>query len=252
MVDGKKMSASVGNVVYPDEWLKVSNPETLRLLFLKDPMRVRDFKWELIPRLEEELLNLEKIYYGEKKPKNEREKINLITLFKLVQTKKLPEKILFKVPYDFVCMLVQITPEDGMVDRITRMLEKTYKRKFTEEEKLILKQTIEKAHEWVKNYAPENMKIKILEKLTDDAKNKLSPKQIEALKRLSEFISDTVSDDEIKSKISSIAEELKIPPQQIFEAAYLVLLGKEFGPRLIPFIQSLDKSFVRKRFSELT
>jgi len=37
--------------------------------------------------------------------------------------------------------------------------------------------------------------------------------------------------------------------KEVFQAAYLTLLGRPYGPRLIPFIQSLDKKFVVKRFT---
>jgi lysyl-tRNA synthetase class 1 len=40
-----------------------------------------------------------------------------------------------------------------------------------------------------------------------------------------------------------------LKPPEVFAAAYKVLIGKERGPRLIPFIQALDKDFVIKRFA---
>lgn len=252
VVDGKKMSASVGNVVYPADWLKVATPELLRLLFLKDPMRVRDFKWQDVPRLMEEHERLEEVYYGEKNVKSEREKSNLTRLFELVQLKPLPKEKPFRISFAFACMLVQILPKENRIERTLEILRKTqHVKEFSEEEKALLEETLQKAENWVNSYAPESMKIKPLEITPEDIKSKLSEEQKVALKELGEFLKKDRTDEEIREGIARISEKLKIPTPKIFEAAYLVLIGKNFGPRLVPFIQTLNKNFVVKKFTEL-
>jgi lysyl-tRNA synthetase class 1 len=96
IIDGQKMSASLGNVVYPHEWLRIAPPELLRLLYLKDPMRVRDFKWQDVPRMFDERDELERIYYGKKKIRNERDRVTLSRLFEMIQTKP-PQNLLKKL-----------------------------------------------------------------------------------------------------------------------------------------------------------
>jgi lysyl-tRNA synthetase class 1 len=252
VVDGKKMSASIGNVVYPSDWMKVATPELLRLLFLKDPMRVRDFRWSDIPRLMEEYERLEETYYGRRSVKNEREKANLTRLFELVTLESLPKEKPFRISFDFACILVQIVPKEKRVEKVIEILRKTqHIEELSEKEKLLLEKTLEKAESWVNLYAPENMKIKVLEYVPEEVKKKLSEEQKTALRELGEFLKEDRKDEEIKEEIAKISERVKIPYSKIFEAAYTVLIGKPFGPRLIPFIQSLDKNFVVKRFIEL-
>jgi lysyl-tRNA synthetase class 1 len=252
VVDGKKMSASIGNVVYPSDWMKVATPELLRLLFLKDPMRVRDFRWSDIPRLMEEYERLEETYYGRRSVKNEREKANLTRLFELVTLEPLPKEKPFRISFDFACILVQIVPKEKRVEKVIEILRKTqHIEELSEKEKLLLEKTLEKAESWVNLYAPENMKIKVLEYVPEEVKKKLSEEQKTALRELGEFLKEDRKDEEIKEEIAKISERVKIPYSKIFEAAYTVLIGKPFGPRLIPFIQSLDKNFVVKRFIDL-
>jgi lysyl-tRNA synthetase class 1 len=51
MIDGRKMSASLGNVVYPREWLEVAPPQLLRFFYNKKLMKTRSFSWSYLPNL---------------------------------------------------------------------------------------------------------------------------------------------------------------------------------------------------------
>ena len=41
IIDNQKMSASVGNVVYPRDWLEIARPELLRYFYNKRLMKTR-------------------------------------------------------------------------------------------------------------------------------------------------------------------------------------------------------------------
>ena len=41
------------------------------------------------------------------------------------------------------------------------------------------------------------------------------------------------------------SEKQKIKPKEFFQAAYLVLLEKEQGPRLVPFVLTLGEKAIR-------
>jgi lysyl-tRNA synthetase class I len=58
--------------------------------------------------------------------------------------------------------------------------------------------------------------------------------------------------DSIQNKIFTIAkEEQDIPARKMFEAFYLILLGKRFGPRLGAFLLMLDKTWFLKRLNQI-
>ena len=82
----------------------------------------------------------------------------------------------------------------------------------------------------------------------------MSDKQLEGLCLFKTFLleHENLDVDSIQNKIFTIAkEELDIPPRKMFEAFYLLLLGKKSGPRLGPFILMLDKDWLLKRLDQL-
>ena len=48
----------------------------------------------------------------------------------------------------------------------------------------------------------------------------------------------------------NISKEMDLKPQDFFKAAYKVLLNKERGPKLAPFVLALGKEKVAKLFEE--
>ncbi len=74
--------------------------------------------------------------------------------------------------------------------------------------------------------------------------------QLKGIKLLRTYLIDSVnySEDEIQNKLFDIAKEkLGISPKMIFEAIYLIILGKKYGPRLGPFLSMMDKEWLLNR-----
>jgi len=91
-------------------------------------------------------------------------------------------------------------------------------------------------------YIPDKIDVSILKKLNTS--------QIKALELLRNYLINQgkFSADEIQNKIFQIAKvELKIKPKVVFEAIYLIILGKKYGPRLGPFLSILDKDWLLDR-----
>jgi lysyl-tRNA synthetase class 1 len=53
--------------------------------------------------------------------------------------------------------------------------------------------------------------------------------------------------DTINEIVSSVAKEQPIGPKGAYKALYKILIGKNAGPRLGPFLASMDKKFVINR-----
>jgi len=113
----------------------------------------------------------------------------------------------------------------------------------------------------LKNEKNESIKRKIKNKVTifevpdtvsEDIKSNLSPTQKLGIKMLKMFLisNKDLIDEVIQNKIFDISKnELKIKPQKFFKVIYLILIGKEFGPRLGPFLLMLDKVWLINRLS---
>ena len=94
----------------------------------------------------------------------------------------------------------------------------------------------------------------ILETIDKDSIKKLSENQIEGLKMFRKFLieNDQLTADLVQNRIFSMAKEtLKIAPKRMFEALYLVILGKKSGPRLGSFIVMLDKDWLIDRLNQI-
>jgi Ser-tRNA(Ala) deacylase AlaX len=251
LVGGKKMSTSKGLGVSFVEVSDIVPPEMLRFLMVKArPEMTIEFTSEgnTIPFLFNEFDRIERIYFGLEKV-DERDKTNAKRVYELSVLGKIPKQNPFRISFDFASMLAQALPKEDRLERSIQILKRTghLDRKLTEFERDELKKRLDYAESWAKDLAPENMRVTLLKELPEDLVKKLSDKQKSALKDLSQFLKTDRKDTEIWSRIREVANKEDIDSKKVFQAAYLVLLGRPYGPRLIPFIQSLDRSFIKKR-----
>jgi len=91
------------------------------------------------------------------------------------------------------------------------------------------------ALKWVKEFAPEQYRFELQEKVPDV---ELSDAQKKGLKLIASAIKEKDWDEkELYNHIYEIAREgAGIEPKELFSAAYRVLLNKERGPRLAGFL----------------
>jgi lysyl-tRNA synthetase class 1 len=253
LVHGKKMSTSKGLGVSFVEVLDMVRPELLRFLMVKSrPETTIDFTPEgnTIPLLFDEFDRTERIYFG-LEDVDEKEKNNAKRVYELTLAGNIPKQKPFRIPFDFATMIAQLLSKEKRIKGTINILKKTghLDRNLTKFEIQELKNRLDYAEKWAEEYAPKRLKIKIIENLTQEIISKLSDQQKNTLNMLGKFLEKDRKDAEIWDQIKKIADKNNIKPAKAFQAAYLVLLGKPYGPRLIPFIQSLDKEFLIKRFT---
>ncbi len=249
MIDGKKMSASLGNVVYPDEWLSVAGPELLRYFYNKKLMKTRSFSWGDLPRLYEEYDKAEDIFFDKIKLENEKEKAHVKRLFEIAQIKK-PVKHDVHIPFDFASMIAQLMP-GGKLEKALELLKTTghVEDKLKERDRQEIEQRLNLAKTWADKFAPEEFKIRLSDK-TNGILEKLNSKQKSALNNLANILRrEDFTEKSLYMKLFDVARKNDLEPKDLFKAAYLVLIGKEFGPRLAPFILTIGKEDVAKKFS---
>ncbi len=234
IINGKKMSASVGNIVYPHEWLKVATPELLRLLFLKDPMRVRDFKWEDVPRMFDEQDELEKIYYGKKKIENERDRITMSRLFEMIQIKPLQKTYQQKISFDLLLEIIKILPEENQLNfTLNKLKELGHIKTITPELKVDVEIRLRYGKNWFEKFSKK-----------EEVKVKVSDKEKEVIKNLIKIIESGNDGEKLQYKIFEIAKASGIKPVEFFKLIYKIILNSERGPRLGPYIIERGKKEV--------
>ncbi len=235
MIDGKKMSASLGNVIYPEDWLEVANPELLRFFYNKRLMKTRSFSWKELSQLYDEFDYAAKIYHGKIKPDNKKEMHHLKRLYGISSIEK-PKKAL-EMSFNQAATLAQVFDDE---ESIVKSLKKTGQYQKGMEKEIM--ERIGKAGEWIKRHAPEDAKFIVQQKI---AKNlELSEKQKQALRILAKKLKEKEWDEKaLFQEIYNISKQVNLEAPEVFKAGYRVLLNKERGPKLAPFILALgDKA----------
>jgi lysyl-tRNA synthetase class 1 len=247
---GTRMSSSKGTVFTLRQWLEIAEPELLRyFIFRSKPMKAKDFDPGLaLLDLVDEYDLMEQVYYGKVKS-GERKAEQLKSIYELSQVSAPPEKPVQRVSYRFAAVLAQVATEEK------KAIEILTSRKIlvnpTELDVKLALQRLRLAKNWVSEYAPSNLRFSMVEKVPEEIVRSLTGGQKNGLKQLAEDLrSRDFTPVELHNHIYSIAERVGLNATDLFKAIYLVLLGRDSGPRAGNFISVLDKDFVVSRFRE--
>ncbi len=241
-IEGVKMSASLGNVVYPKQWLEVASPQLLRFFYNKRLMTSRSFSWKELPLLYDDYDKAAAVYFDKAVLENEKERMHIKRLYEISnRAKNKAIDVPSTLSFSHAAMVAQVFHDEK---DIIISLEKT--EHYHKEEHKQIMQRIKEARAWISLYAPEEVKYVLQQDVPDDVKSKLSQPQIKALKNLAEKIKEKKWDEkELYNECYTIAKEAGLQPPEFFKAAYMVLLNKERGPKLAPFLLALGERAVR-------
>ena len=213
---GKEFSGSSGEALTINDVLEVYEPEILRYLFVgTKPQSAFAISFDNdVIKIYEDFDALERKYYD--KSANPREK-RMYEMSMLNISKKQPERIGFR----HLITLVQIGK--------TKELDKNGKGRA------------EKVKNWLEKYAGEDMKFCVQDKV----KVKLSGKDKQAMLELKKSLErQDYTEEELFNEFYNICEKVGIKNTDFFKIAYLVLIGKEKGPRLASLILEIGKEKV--------
>ncbi|MEM3514882.1 MAG: lysine--tRNA ligase [Candidatus Hadarchaeum sp.] len=247
---GKKLSSSKGVVFTLKQWLEIAEPEVLRyFIFRSKPMKAKEFDPGL-PLLDliEEYDLVESAYY-EKKAESGRREEQQRRIYELSQVERVSETPIRRVSYRFAAVLAQVTNDEKKIIEVL-----TSRRMLVNPSELEIKlalRRLELARNWVMEYAPEHLRFKLLEQVPSEIVERLTPKQRQALRQLAEDLSKReFTPVELHNHVYAVAEMTGQKPNELFQAIYQVLLGRDSGPRVGNFISALDRDFVISRFRE--
>ena len=124
--------------------------------------------------------------------------------------------------------------------RITGSLKKTGQ--YQEELENEIFDRIEKARVWLEKYAPDEIKFSVQEKV---AEIQLSDKQKEAIKILVVDLKEKEWDEKaLFNRFYEICKSTGLESKDFFRTGYQVLLNKERGPKLAPFVLALGEKAI--------
>ena len=119
---------------------------------------------------------------------------------------------------------------------------------LTDEERTALAVRRKYAKYWIETYAPEQFVYQLRETMPTNA---LTDEQKRALGALGDFMREGQKDgDAVHARLHALKEEVPIAPKDLFQAIYLVFLGRTSGPKAGWFLAGLPYDFVVSRLSE--
>jgi len=222
---GKKISKSLGNVVTSEKWLNYGTSESILLLLYKRITGARELGFEDIPALMDEYNELENIYFGKTKVDNEAKLVKSKGLYEYVNLLRPPENPSTHVSY----RLLIVTSK--LIDYGT----------IKEEGKDDVEELIKLAG----NYSDDFEETKIpATKITVDDSSKV------ALKQLADLLQKDETLEDLQNSIYSIAKENQVQPKDFFRILYQIILSKDRGPKIGPFIEDIGKKKVADAISK--
>jgi len=251
-VDLGDMDSSDFKGFWPGDWLRVGDAEVLRYLYLVNPISRRIVldlgKVDVYHDLYD---TAERAFYASRRTDDEETQARS---FELAQLDPPPKEAPFQLPYRHAAFLHQISPPGNRLEWCLARLKDTgiLTRRLTDFETDRVRRRLEQGGVWVERYAPEN-KVVLLERLPKEVLAQLTAEDKEALRTFAKKAESTEwREDALKALMVSLTKGGAFPVDtpRFFRNLYLVLLGKEKGPRAAPFLVVLDRKFVLQRLQE--
>jgi lysyl-tRNA synthetase class 1 len=240
LIDGTKMSASLGNVVYPSEWLEVAPPELLRFLYNKKLMKTRSFSWGDLPRLYADLDSHASTYYGESEVPNEKERTHMKRLYEVSQLGPIPGRRPPSVDFAFAALIGQVYDPDTRFDEAITILRRSQvlREELEEGELEAVRQRLVHGLNWVLKHVPEKA-LKVPEEPDPEVVQSLSADEARALSQLGGVILENPDPEAIQGAVFSIARENGVRAGTFFRILYGLILRQDSGPRFGPLVVAL-------------
>lgn len=233
-----KISSSSGEVVSLKDVLDVYQPEVIRYLFAGTrPNTEFAISFDLdVLKVYEDYDKCERTYFN--KPDSEKalkkwEK--QARIYELSQVADVPNVMPYQIQIRHLCNLLQIN--SGDIDRVIEFLGDIEEGQVEQ-----FRKRAECAWYWVKNYAPEDFRFNLRDRVTpfDGA----SEEERDSLKALADIIDKkmgTMPEKEWGNLVYDLMKERNIESSTFFPLVYRALIGKEKGPRLVSFLHTIGK-----------
>ena len=155
-----------------------------------------------------------------------------------------------KIPFRHFITLVQIARGEfsELIEVIKRSGYEVHADDVEEMEELRKKAVY--VENWLRKYAPSNVKFELQSALPTEEIKKLSVEQRNALKLMAGELKEGTSLDASAwhDKIYEVAPATNIEAKEVFKAIYITLLKQPSGPRAGWLLASLDTKFLKGRF----
>jgi len=233
---GGQFSSSQGNITTLPDVLGVYEPSIIRYLFAgTKPGTEFAISFDLdVIKIYEDFDKCERIYYKKEKVEG-KEFSKQKRIYELSCVDKPKAKMPFQPSFRHLCNVVQIYEDD-----FSKIKESYGLKNKGDIERL--KVRVKCASNWIAKYAPDAMRFHVQK----EVKAKLSSKEKEALGKLLNYLEkhSEVEEKLLYEEFYTISKGCDMEPKEFFKICYNVLIDKDRGPKLAPFILTLGKDRV--------
>ena len=247
LIGGKKMSSSKGLGLKAHDLVNILPPSIARFLFVSADIKSQsNFDPEgsmAIPNLFDEY---DKAWEAYDKKGDEK----LARTYELSQIGKIPgkEKGFFAPRFRDIANYVS---QGFSLDDIVGKLNEIKKGKIDDSEMGIIEERIKYAKVWLENYAPEEFRFEMTEKVPEEAK-KLTDEQKKYLKEVIKIFDKDETAESLQLSLYELSKQLNIPAKDAFAGLYLTFIGKTHGPRAGMLLSKFGKEKVVERILKVT
>jgi lysyl-tRNA synthetase class 1 len=227
---GARISKSAGNVFTPQVWYRYGSPQSLNLLLFKRFVGTKTGSIDSIPPHMDELDELEDVYFGKKKVKDEMERAKLTGLYEYCWMLKPPEEPSVHVPYNLMINLARVAPKGMEYGFIKDKLENYG---YLDNRETGLKERVNYALNWVEDYGGAEVQ-----------RVEMTPEESKALRGLIKALRAAEDEDGYQGSVFEVARAEEMHPGALFRLLYRILIGQRQGPRFGPYVAVMGKRAV--------
>jgi lysyl-tRNA synthetase class 1 len=240
-----QMHKSLGSAVTGLDAIGMTPPEVLNYLFLRTlPSRTIDYDYGMgLLDMTDEYDRMERAYFANEFTEAEE---NNVSAYVIAQHNHIPEKLPKQISYRHLVNVVQMTKDfDGVLEVLGRTEDMS---DITDADLKRLKVRVDCIKYWLDGFAPENVKFSIQDSIPADIE--ITDAEKAYFKALRAKLADCEwNADAINAAVTDTAKD-SIGNKGAFKAMYRILIGKNMGPRLGPFLASMDRQFVLGRLDQ--
>jgi lysyl-tRNA synthetase class 1 len=193
-------------------------------------MRARDFRWDMIPGMYDELDSLESSYFHPDAGASEKERNNARRLFEQSQMAGIPDKLIERPRFASLVEILRMAPESGRKNFVIRKVAEVYGIKSMD----WIDERLEKAEKWYNLHAQNQEKYS-------------GPVNVPVLRELIDLIQENDEPDTMQNAVFDLAKRSGMKLPDFFKMVYRILLGSDSGPKLGPYIMQIGKEEVIRK-----
>ena len=241
-----QMHKSLGCSVTGIDAIRMTPPEVLNYLFLRvQPSRAIDYDTGMgLLDMADEYDRMEVAFFTKEYTDAEE---NPVRAYEIAQHNHVPSRLPVEVSMRHLCNVVQMA--DSFEEQLTIIKRTVDLSKASAEDIRRLKVRCDCLRYWLNAFAPDQVKFAVQQTIPSNVNLETLDKVF--LQTLVSRMNDCNWDaDTINTIISEVGKESPLGSKGAYKLIYNLVIGKDRGPRLGPFLASMDKQFVINRFNQ--